>query len=105
MELLVWGIAAGIINGMFWFIYSMTGNIVGSMSINAGAYISVTVILYMLGQRILKWWWSLAPLRGHEVLSLECKTKLRTFAPLTHCLQSPVPQSSMGFIITSGRFG
>ena len=54
MRLLVWGIAAGIINGMFWFIYSMTGNIVGSIGITAGACISVTGILYMLGQRKLK---------------------------------------------------
>ena len=54
MKWIIGGIVGGIINGVFWFVYSMTDNIVGSIGITAGACISVTGILYMLGQRELK---------------------------------------------------
>ena len=54
MKLLVSGIAAGISNGMFWFIYSMTGNIVFSIGITAGASIGIIATLKMLGKRKLK---------------------------------------------------
>ena len=38
---LVGCIAGGIINGVFWFVYSFTENIVGSIGITAGVSISV----------------------------------------------------------------
>ena len=44
-------IAGGIINGVFWFIYSFTENIVGSIGITAGVSISTLGMLYMLGKR------------------------------------------------------
>ena len=50
-------IAGGIINGVFWFIYSFTENIVGSIGITAGVSISTLAsrrarrMLYMLGKR------------------------------------------------------
>ena len=47
---LVGCIAAGIINGVFWFVYSFTENIVGSIGITAGVSISTLGILYRLGQ-------------------------------------------------------
>ena len=47
---LVGCIAAGIINGVFWFVYSFTENIVGSIGITAGVSISIFGILYLLGQ-------------------------------------------------------
>ena len=47
---LVGCIAGGIINGVFWFVYSFTDNIVGSIGITAGVSISMFGILYMLGQ-------------------------------------------------------
>ena len=47
---LVGCIAGGIINGVFWFVYSFTENIVGSIGITAGVSISTLGILYMLGQ-------------------------------------------------------
>ena len=39
-----------IIMEVFWFVYSMTDNIVGSMGITAGFSICFTGILYMLSQ-------------------------------------------------------
>jgi len=48
---IVGGIAGGIINGVFWFIYSFTENIVGSIGITAGVSISTLGMLYMLGKR------------------------------------------------------
>ena len=47
---IVGGIAGGIINGVFWLIYSFTENIVGSIGITAGVSISIFGILYLLGQ-------------------------------------------------------
>ena len=44
------GIVGAIIAGVFWFVYSMTDNIVGSIGITAGFSIGFTGILYMLGQ-------------------------------------------------------
>ena len=44
-------IVGGIINGVFWFIYSFTENIVGSIGITAGVSISTLGMLYMLGKR------------------------------------------------------
>ena len=48
---LVLGIAAGIINGVFWFLYNMTGNIGSSIGITAGVFISISVALRMIGKR------------------------------------------------------
>ena len=48
---IVGGIAGGIINGVFWFAYSFTENIVGSIGITAGVSISTLGMLYMLGKR------------------------------------------------------
>ena len=44
-------LAGGIINGVFWFVYSFTENFVGSIGITAGVSISTPGILYMLGKR------------------------------------------------------
>ena len=46
----VLGIVSSIISGMFWFVYSFTENIVGSIGITAGVSISMFGILYKLGQ-------------------------------------------------------
>ena len=47
---IVGGIAGGAINGVFWFVYSFTDNIVGSIGITAGVSISILGILYWLGK-------------------------------------------------------
>ena len=44
------GFFAGITNGVFWFAYSMTGNVVGSIGITAAVTIGIISILYKLGQ-------------------------------------------------------
>jgi hypothetical protein len=44
------GIFGGITNGVFWFAYSMTDNVVGSIGITAAVTIGITSILYKLGQ-------------------------------------------------------
>ena len=40
-NLLVAGIAGGFINGVFWFLYTLTEKIVGSIGITTGVSISV----------------------------------------------------------------
>ena len=47
---MVCGIAGGFINGVFWFAYTQTENIVGSIGITAGFSINVPGILYMLSK-------------------------------------------------------
>ena len=44
-------IAGGVINGLFWFVYSFTENIVAAIGITAGVSINTLSILYMLGKR------------------------------------------------------
>ena len=48
---IVGGIAGGIINGVFWLIYSFTENILATLGITTGVCISTVGILYMLGKR------------------------------------------------------
>ena len=50
-NLLIGGISGGFINGVFWFLYTQTENIVGSIGITAGVCIPVFGILYKLGKR------------------------------------------------------
>ena len=50
-NLLFGGISWGFINGVFWFLYTQTKDIVGSIGITAGVCITVFGILYMLGKR------------------------------------------------------
>jgi hypothetical protein len=47
---MVCGIAGGFINGVFWFVYTQTENIVGSIGITASVSIGVFGFLYMLGE-------------------------------------------------------
>ena len=44
------GIYAGFINGMFWFVYSFTENIVGSIGITAIVATILMGVLYKLGK-------------------------------------------------------
>ena len=48
--LIIIGIAGGIINGIFWFAYMRTENIIGSIGFTTGAFISIIAFLYMLGK-------------------------------------------------------
>ena len=50
-KLIVPGIIAGVINGIFWFAYSFTGSIVSSIGICFVMSISISLTLYGLGKR------------------------------------------------------
>ena len=50
-NLFVTGIFAAIINGVFWLLYSMTGNIVGSIGITACVTIGISIALRIMGKR------------------------------------------------------
>ena len=54
MKLIVGCIVGAFINGVFWFLYSMTGNIVPSMGIIAVVCIGIIATLKTLGKRKLK---------------------------------------------------
>jgi hypothetical protein len=46
----VCGIAGGFINGVFWFAYTHTDNLVGSIGITGAVSIGVFGFLYKLGE-------------------------------------------------------
>ena len=48
---LVCGFAFSLLNGMFWFIYSFTENIVSTIGTCIGIGFIIAVTLYMLGKR------------------------------------------------------
>jgi hypothetical protein len=54
MRLLGWGIVGALLNGLFWFVYTQTGNIVCGIGITAAVSVAIVVALNMMGKRKIK---------------------------------------------------
>jgi putative flippase GtrA len=54
MRLLGWGIVGTLLNVLFWFVYTQTGNIVYGIGITAAVSVAIVTALNMTGKRTIK---------------------------------------------------